>query len=150
MGYNNIMRRPTEDELKEFLQIDRKIHKKVKNLNRDNFQDLWINEKEYKKHIIKRKAEGVIDNEEDYIRKIQETFLKPDRIVWKKFTYEFKKNHRRYDRIYYRSDDIWVDVFFENGKLSTAFVLNKKFSDIIFKGDAKTFEILDIPIEKVK
>ncbi|BCD59621.1 MULTISPECIES: hypothetical protein [unclassified Nitratiruptor] len=148
--YNEMMREAIKEELEEFLRIDKKIYQAIIELNEDNFKDLWLNEKEYKKHVIKRKEEGAVDSEEDYIRRIQEAFFEPDIIIWKKFTNEFKKQHKRHDRIYYNTGDVWVDVFFENGKISTAFVLSKNFSDIIFKGDAKTFEILNIPVKKVR
>ncbi len=68
----------------------------------------------------------------------------------KKYYDSFKRKHHRYDRIYYRSSEIWVDVFFENGKLSTAYVLNSEWRDILCKGDMSTFELVDIPKEELK
>ncbi len=95
-------------------------------------------------------AEGVIRDENDYIRQVKETFLHPEDVKWKKFKNDFKQKHDRDDRMYYKRGNMWVDVFFENGKLSTAFVLSKKYEDILFKGDKATFEIIDIQIRDIR
>jgi len=144
------MREATKEELEKFREIDGIILKAVKNLNEDNFKKLWINEKECKKHIKKRIAEGVIKDENDYIEKIKIAFLYPDEIKWKKYKNEFKQKHNRMDRIYYKKGDMWVDVFFEDGKLSTAFVLKKRYEDILLKGNKRTFDIIDIDARRVR
>ncbi len=68
------MREATKEELEKFREIDGIILEAVKNLNEDNFKELWINEKECKKHIKKRLSEGVIKDESDYIEKIKIAF----------------------------------------------------------------------------
>ena len=144
------MRRATEDELKEFLEIDKKIFDVVKNLNEENFKDLWVSEKELKRHIRRRLDKKHIKNKKDYILKIKDAFLSPDDIKWKKYTPEFKEKSNRFDRIYYKKGEWWVDVFLENGKIVTAYKLEKDYFEILLKGDMNTFEIIDIPIKEIK
>jgi len=144
------MRKPTEEELKSFKTIDEIIGSRMVTLDMENFKKLWIDEKEYKKHIARRIADGAIDDENDYIGKIKEAFDAPDTVLWKKFTHRYKSLHSRYDRIYYMKGKWWVDIFFENGKISTAFMLNRKFSEIVMKGDRKVFDVIDIPIGEVR
>ena len=150
VGYNGVMRKPTEEQLKSFKAIDRTISDCMATLDAKNFQKLWIDEKEYKKHLARRIADGAIDDENDYIGKIKEAFDAPDTVIWKKFTHAYKELHGRYDRIYYMKGNWWVDIFFENGKISTAFVLNRQFSEIVMKGDKKVFDLIDIPISEVR
>ena len=64
-----------------------------------------MSEREYKKHIQKRLNKSHIKNEEDYIKKIKDTFFNPDDIKWKKYRYNFKKKADRFDKIYYKKSD---------------------------------------------
>ena len=142
--YNGLMREANESELKEFLVIDRKIFDNIRNINQENFKTLWLNEKEYKRHLQRRLKKGHIKNEEEYIQKIKEVFLNPSDIKWKKYKTGYKKDRDRFDRIYYRKGEFWVDVFLENGKIVTAFEIEKDYFEILMKGDINTFEIINI------
>jgi hypothetical protein len=148
--YNRVMRNANEKELKEFLEFDKKIYDVVKNLNKDNFKDLWTSEWEYKKHLKKRVKKEHITDVEDYIQKIKDAFLNPDDIKWKKYKKDYKEKANRWDRFYYKKGNFWVNVFVENGKLATAFEIEKDYIEIISRGDKNTFEIIDIDKKEVK
>ncbi len=94
------MREATKEEIEQFQKIDVKILEVIKRLNEENFKELWVSEREHKKHVRKRMSEGVVLDESDYIQKIKDTFLHPDDIKWKKYKNEFKQKHNRMDRIY--------------------------------------------------
>ena len=143
------MRKPSKEELEIFLEFDSRVYKAVRDLRLENFKELWMSEREYRKHIQKRIDKAHIKNEEDYIRKIKDAFFNPDDIKWKRYRYDFKKIADRFDRIYYKKSDFWLDVFLENGKLVTAYRLEKDYYDILLKGNIETFEIIDIQVDEV-
>jgi len=150
VGYNSFMRNVSKEELKEFLKADKNILEVVKNLDEGNFKELWVNEREYKKHMLKRLKKGHIKNKKDYIKKIKDTFLNPDDVKWKKYKSDFKQKSKRFDRFYYKKGDWWVDIFLENNKIVTAYKLEKDYFEILLKGNRDTFEIINIPIEELK
>ena len=65
-------------------------------------------------------------------------------IYLKKFDETFKKEYNRYDRIFYKKGDWWVDIFLETGKIATAFKVEKEWKDILYKGEEGTFQIYTI------
>ena len=144
------MREPTKEELREFLKFDGKIYSKVKDLNEDNFKELWVSEREYEKHIKKRLKEDVIKNERDYIDKIKNCVINPDEIYVKKYKEEIKEKFNRWDRVYYKKSDMWVAIFNEKSKISTAYYIMKDFNEILLKGEKNQFEIIIINIEELK
>jgi len=149
-GYNSFMRKATKEELEEFLEIDKKIFDIVKNLNEETFKDLWVSEREYKKHIKKRLNEKVIENENDYIEKIKECVTNPDEIYLKKYSPEIKEQFNRWNRIYYKKNNLWVSIFNEKGKINTAYFISKDFNEILFKGNKSHFDILIVSVKELK
>ena len=144
------MRSASEEELKEFLEVDKRIFEIVKNLDESNFKELWVSEREYKKHMLKRLKKGHIESKKDYIEKIKDAFLHPDDVKWKKYKSDFKQKANRFDRFYYKKGDWWVDVFLENEKIVTAYKLEKDYFEVLLKGDKNTFEIIDVPVKELK
>jgi len=68
-----------------------------------------------------------------------------------KYNKEYKNRSNRFDRFYYQKENLCVDIFLENGKIATAFVMDKKdFEEILIEGDLSTFEIIDINIEDIR
>ena len=98
-----VMKNIEKEELKEFAVKDKQIYEKVKNLNVDNFVELWVSEKEHRRHLQKRLDEKVIQNEQDYINKIKECVLNPDSVFIKKYKSDYKRKINRWDRIYYKN-----------------------------------------------
>ncbi len=74
------MRIPSKEELEAFLEFDSRICEAIRDLRLENFKELWVSEREYRKHIQKRIDKAHIKNEEDYIRKIKDAFFNPDDI----------------------------------------------------------------------
>ena len=89
------MKEPTKEELEEFLKFDNKIYKLIKDLNESNFKELWVSEREYKRHIQKRLKEKVIKDKKDYINKIKDCVINPDEIYLKKYTKEIKEKFNK-------------------------------------------------------
>ena len=148
--YNELIRETTRSELKEFLSIDKKIFSDIKDLNQENFKALWLNKREYERLLPRRLKKGHIKKEEEYIQKIKEAFLNPDDVKWKRYKNDFKQKANRYDRLYYRKGEWWVDVFLENGKIVTAFEIEKDYFEILAKGDVNSFEIININIKDIR
>jgi len=145
------MRRPSKKELKAFLEFDSRVCRAVRDLRIENFKELWVSEREYLRHIKKRIKRGYIEDVDDYIDKIKEVFFHPDNVRWKKYNKEYKNRSNRFDRFYYQKENLWVDIFLENGKIATAFVMDEKdFEEILLEGDLSTFEIIDINIEDIR
>ena len=150
VDYNTFMRSASKEELEEFLENDKKILEIIKDLNVGNFKELWISEKEYRKHILKRLKEKVIENEKDYIDKIKNCVLNPDGVYIKKYTREAKEKFDRWDRVYYKKNNMWVAIFNEKAKINTAYYITKDFNEILFKGDRNQFDILLIDIKELE
>lgn len=114
-------------------------------------KELWVNDKEYRKHIRRRLEKGHIKSEEEYLLKIKETFENPYDIKWKRYKKDFKQASNRFDRLYYKAKEFWIDIFLENGKIVTAFEIDQKeYEEILLKGDRATFELIDIPVKEVR
>ena len=151
MNYNGVMREATREELEKFREIDGKIFEAIKNLNKDNFKELWVDEREYERHLRRRFERGHIKSEKEYIEKIKEAFEHPYDVKWKRYTNDFKEKSNRFDRMYYKAQGFWIDIFLENGKIITAFEIDeKRYEEILTKGDVNTFELLDIPIKEIR
>ncbi len=127
-----------------FYSIEKKIKNNIKELTLKNFDNLWSSKESLRKHIDKRIKKGHIKDEKDYLEKIKETFFNPDKIYLKKFNSNFKKEFNRLDRIFYRKDEWWVDIFLENGNIATAFKKERGWREILYKGDQNNFEIFVI------
>ena len=96
------MRKATKEELEEFKKVDRKIFDIVKNLNEENFKDLWIDKMEYERHLKKRITEKAVKDKSDYVEKIKECVLMPEEVFIKKYDLKYKEKFKRWDRIYYK------------------------------------------------
>ena len=82
---------------------------------------------------------------------INETFENPYDIKWKRYKKDFKQASNRFDRLYYKAKEFWIDVFLENGKIVTAFEIDQKeYEEILLKGDRTTFELIDIPVKEIR
>ena len=113
--------------------------------------ELWVSVRDYKRHIKRRFERNHIKSIDDYLTKIKDTFLNPDEIKWKKYKQDYKIKNNRLDRFYYRKGDFWIDVFLENGKITTAFKMDKKrYETIILEGNINTFDIFDISIKDLR
>jgi len=144
------MRRPSKKELEAFLEFDSRVCRAVRDLRIENFKELWVSEREYRKHIQKRLKEKVIEDENDYIRKIKDCVIYPDEVYFRKYTKEAKKVFDRWDRVYYKKDNMWVSIFNERGKINTAFFIIKDFiKEVLSKGDKRQFDIIVIDTKEL-
>jgi hypothetical protein len=92
------------------------------------FQSLWVGEKEYKKHLIKRmNTEKVVKNEHDYIQK---TF---NALNSKEVYFEIYDAPDLWDRVFYSNDDNWAVVVAQNGKILTSYKIKSTIQDTINK-----------------
>ena len=142
MEYNSFKKGNNLDDY--FFSIENRIKNNLEDLTLENFADLWNSEEALKKHIEKRIRKGHIKNAKDYLEKIKDTFLNPDEIYLKKFNDDFKRKNNRLDRIFYKKGKWWVDVFLEDGKIATAFKIEREWEEVLYKGDINTFEIYQI------
>ena len=144
------MRKPSKEELEAFLEFDSRVYKAVRDLRLENFKELWMSEREYKKHIQKRLKERVIEDEDDYIQKIRDCVIYPDEVYFRKYRKEAKENFDRWDRAYYKKDNMWVSIFNERAKINTAFFIIKDFTkDVLAKGDKTQFDIIAIDTKEL-
>ena len=124
---------------KRFETIDQKILTRLKTANQNSFAKLWISQKDYSKHLKKRKKRGEVKNKTDYYQKTITTYCQPQSIY-----YLQAKSPASLDKVFFITNS-WVDIFSPMGLLITSFPLKISIEELLKEPKNRAYDIFAIP-----